>query len=127
MLWDYLLLFNKPILVVHFEFNLIGYDLEDTSRQKAWSDIELPKVSHLLEEKDFENIEQVIENAFNDKQKEENRNKMKELLWQHPGKSGENTFKALLKIRQNLLKESLGEKMHTYEEICALENLIQQG
>ena len=127
VLWDYLLLFNKPILVVHFEFNLIGYDLEDTSRQKAWSDIELPKVSHFLEEKDFENIEQVIENAFNDKQKEESRNKMKELLWQHPGKSGENTFKALLKIRQNLLKESLGEKMHTYEEICALENLIQQG
>ena len=125
VLFDYICLFNKPLLTMEFTFNSIGYDLEDTSyNNNTWKDRALKDISQTIREQDFSNIKSIIDSALNDKSKLQNRLKYKELLWHFQKQGGMQTALKLLSIHKAILEEELGEFVEVHRVINAIESKI---
>lgn len=127
VLFDYLVLFNKPILTMEFHFNIIGYDLEDTNHKTPWVANALQDISTIIAPHDFSNIKSIIDSALKDGIKAQNRAKYKDLLWHYQGRGGERTAIELIKIHKRILEESLGEEISTHRQIVALDKLLQSN
>ena len=125
VLFDYVALFNKPIITMEFHFNIIGYDLEDTAHKTPWVANALKEISVNLS--DFGDIKSIIDSTLKDKIKAQNRAKMKELLWHFEGKGGEKTAIELIKIHKSILEADLGESMALHKQILAIDKLLEGG
>ncbi len=106
VLFDYVALFNKPLITLELEFNPIGYDLEDSTRKKPWLKSQIEAIGKVLKEEDFSQIKTIIDEALNDIQKAKERENLKNLLWQYPNQSGEKTAEALINIQKKVLEEN---------------------
>ncbi|MGX2983430.1 CDP-glycerol glycerophosphotransferase family protein [Helicobacter sp. 23-1045] len=127
VLFDYLALFSKPIITAEFHFNVIGYDLEDTSHKTPWVANALREISTSIAPSDFGNIKDIIDSTLKDKLQAQNRAKYKELLWHYQGCGGERTAIELIKIHKRILEESLGEEIYTHKQILAVDKLLQNA
>ena len=125
VLFDYVVLFNKPIITMEFSFNIIGYDLEDTSQKIPWVQGALKEISTSISEDDFKDIKNIIDLNIKDSLKAQNREAMKENLWKFQGKGGEKTALELIKIHKQILEQSLGDELITHKQILAIDNLLQ--
>ena len=125
VLFDYLALFNKPIITMEFHFNIIGYDLEDTSHKTPWVESALKEISESIAEKDFGNIKRVIDSVLIDSIRASNRAKMKELLWHYEGRGGAQSALKLLEIHKGILENDLGDNLALHRQILAIDNLLQ--
>ena len=125
VLFDYIALFNKPLLTMKFSFNTVGYDLEDTSYlHNTWKDSALKDISQSIESSDFKNIKSIIDSALHDKTKLENRKKYKELLWYFPKQGGMQTALKLLQIHKDILEDELGDNLPVHNAILAISNVL---
>lgn len=124
VLFDYLALFNKPIITMEFHFNIIGYDLEDTSYKTPWVESALKEISESIAERDFCNIKRVIDSTLIDSTKAQNRAKMKELLWHYEGRGGVQSALKLLEIHKGILENDLGDNLALHRQILAIDNLL---
>lgn len=125
VLFDYVALFNKPIITMEFHFNIIGYDLEDTSHKTPWVENALKEISVTLS--DFSNVKSIIDSTLKDKIQAQNRAKMKELLWHFQGKGGKRTAIELIKIHKRILENDLGESLPLHRQILAIDRLLKNG
>lgn len=125
VLFDYVALFNKPIITMEFHFNIIGYDLEDTAHKTPWVKNALKEISY-FKLNDFSNIKSIIDSTLKDSIKAQNRVKMKELLWHFQGSGGERTAIELIKIHKRILEKDLGESIAVHKQILAIDRLLKK-
>ncbi len=88
IVFDYTFLCNKPVMYVNTDMDLRPYDAYDLNKQ-LWQFSVLEKMGIKLEEKDFTNIKEVIQNASDSPELAEQRKIAKETAWMNIGKAGE--------------------------------------
>lgn len=86
VIYDYSLIFNKPLIYADTEFDTLPYDA-DWLDEKIWSLRVLPKIGVRLEEKDFDNLKTVIDGALTSKELEAGRKEVREEAWRYTGES----------------------------------------
>lgn len=86
VIYDYTLIFNKPLIYADTEFDTLPYDA-DWLDEKIWSLRVLPKIGIMLQEKDFDNLKNVINSALNSSALEQGRKEIAEEAWKHTGES----------------------------------------
>ncbi len=101
VVFDYTLVFGRPIIYADVDFDSIVYD-QDWLDEECWPIRMLPKLGTKLEEKDFARIGEVIEEALENKSIEEGIKEVKSLCWADPGESAENAADYLIKKRKEL-------------------------
>ena len=125
VLCDFAMLFDRPVLTIEFPFNIIGYDLEDTSHPEPLFHTYLPQISTVISESDFGNLKSIIDAALCDAPKAQSRAVAKEKLWQHQGQAGKQAAYELLKIHKEILEESLGRQRETLRHIETIDSKLQ--
>ena len=88
IVFHYTFLCNKPVMYVNTDMDLRPYDAYDLNKQ-LWQFSVLEKMGIKLEEKDFANIKEVIQNASDSPELAEQRKIAKETAWMNIGKAGE--------------------------------------
>ncbi len=86
IIFDYSLTFNRPIIYADTQFDPIVYDA-DWLDEELWSLRVLPKLGIKLEEKDFDKIKEVLENAMKSSSLEKGREEVRAMCLSHSGKS----------------------------------------
>lgn len=96
IIFDYSLVFNKPLIYADTNFDTLPYDA-DWLDEPMWALKVLPEIGIKLKEEDFPNIEQIIESALTSKDLQEGRNKIKEICWTNQGFAAEKITDYLVK------------------------------
>lgn len=123
VIFDFICLFNKPVVTMKFRFNRVGYDIEDTN-EDIWVEKALEEISVVID--DVTSIKEVISNELLlDSKLKENRAKMKELLWKFQGIGGEKSANELLKIHKAILENSLGDSFDVYQGLTKLNKILK--
>lgn len=122
VIFDFICLFDKPVVTMKFAFNKVGYDIEDTN-EDIWVEKALREISIIVD--DVGDIKNVISNAILDSTLKANRATMKELLWKFQGLGGEKTANELLKIHKNILENSLCNHLDTYHGLIKLNGMLK--
>lgn len=96
VMFDYTFIFNRPFIYADTSFDKAPYEA-------AWFDDEpwllsvLPKLGNKLEEKDFGNIKQIIDNTIKSDEFKKNIDVLKDEAWAHRGEAAQRTVDYLVK------------------------------
>ena len=90
IVYDYTFLCDKPVMYANSEMDLLPYDIYDTGHE-PWAVTTLQKIGIPIQEKDFENIAEVIKNASDSPELAKLRAHYKAEAWQHIGEAGKLT------------------------------------
>ena len=90
IIFDYTFLRDKPVMYVKAGMNLMPYDAYDLPDhgEKLWQFETLKKIGLELDESQFENIKEVIQNASDSAELAAGRKRAKEEAWLHIGQAG---------------------------------------
>jgi hypothetical protein len=88
IIFDYIFLFNKPVIYANVSFNMEMYDASDLNHL-PWKFEAIKDIGKELKEADLSNIGKIIEEASADSALRASRRNVKETAWQHIGESGE--------------------------------------
>lgn len=86
VVYDYSLIFDKPVFYANATFNTSQYDA-DWLEEEVWSLRTLPKIGYQIKEEDFDNLDTIFDNALNDDTLKTGRNSVKEEAWHNIGNS----------------------------------------
>lgn len=86
IIFDYVFLFNNPLLFVDVNFDKTPYDLDDLPHE-AWQFETLNKIGVQIKEEDFSNIKNIIENSVSSEQLINNRQIAKNEAWMYQNES----------------------------------------
>lgn len=86
IIFDYVFLFNNPLLFVDVNFDKTPYDLDDLPHE-AWQFETLNKIGVQIKEEDFSNIKSIIENSVSSEQLINNRQIAKSEAWMCQGEA----------------------------------------
>lgn len=86
IIFDYVFLFNNPLLFVDVNFDKTPYDLDDLPHE-AWQFETLNKIGVQIKEEDFSNIKSIIENSVSSEQLINNRQIAKNEAWMYQNES----------------------------------------
>ena len=95
IIFDYVFLFNNPLLFVDVNFDKTPYDLDDLPHE-AWQFETLNKIGVQIKEEDFSNIKNIIENSVSSEQLINNRQIAKSEAWMFQGEAAIKTVDFLL-------------------------------
>ncbi|MDD7459784.1 MAG: CDP-glycerol glycerophosphotransferase family protein [Spirochaetales bacterium] len=93
IIYDYTFLCDKPVMYVNGDMDLRMYDAWYVPGQKPWQVNAVKKFGIELNESQFANIKEVIENASDSKELADLRHAAKNEAWEHIGTAGENVYK----------------------------------
>lgn len=97
IIFDYTFLCDKPVMYVNAGMDLRPYDAYDIKDKKLWQYRSLEKFGKELDEKDFDNIKDVIQSISDSNELKEARAKAKSEAWMYEGKAGSNIADFMLK------------------------------
>ncbi|TXJ35626.1 CDP-glycerol glycerophosphotransferase family protein [Brachyspira pilosicoli] len=86
VIFDYLFLFEKPVIIPSFVFDKRGTDAIEID-EEVWTFETLPKISFKLDESNFSNISSIISQTINNNALRDNIIKAKEEAYMYPGES----------------------------------------
>lgn len=89
IIFDYTLVFDKPLIYADTEFDTGPYDA-DWLDEPMWSLRKLPELGIKLDKSQFNNIDEVIKQALSDTKLKENRNKVRAECWTDCGNAAKN-------------------------------------
>lgn len=92
-IFDFICLFEKPVLSVEFAFDKAGYDMADLEGE-MWVSKALQEIGAKLKESDFDNIKDIILSNLSSNRTQE----IKNLLWQYPRNSAFVATKEILSL-----------------------------
>jgi hypothetical protein len=95
IIFDYVFLFNRPVLYHNTGFNMEIYDAGDLDH-KPWKFEALGHFGVTLDESSFDHIGEVITSCLASKLLDDARRQAKNTAWQHIGASGERTADFLM-------------------------------
>lgn len=101
VIYDFSLIFNKPLIYADTEFDTLPYDA-DWLDEKIWSLRVLPKIGIKLEEKDLKNIKEIIDKAIKSKKLAIGRKEIKDECWNFEKESAKRTVDYLIEKKQSL-------------------------
>ena len=104
IIFDYTFIFGKPMIYAESQFDTMQYDA-DWIDEPDWHLRVLPEIGVKLKEEDFPSIGQIIKNTLNSKTLEQNRQRLKDEVWQNKGSSAKSTVDYLIKKRDQISKE----------------------
>lgn len=107
IIYDFLFLCDRPVLYAEADLNLEIYDAWYI-KEKLWQFDVIEKAGIKIDEKDFDNIKTVIENAKDSEELKNARHKAKSEGWQHQGEAGKLAADYMIKTveTQNTEKEA---------------------
>lgn len=123
IIFDYLCLYEKPVLSVEYDFDNSGYDSADIGG--IWEFSILDKIGKRIPSNALEITPKLITQALDDKHENNNIQEVKTLLWNHPHLSGRLSAITLLCIRERILEEKLGNAKEICNEIFELKELLR--
>ena len=101
VIYDFSLILNKPVIYADTDFDTLPYDA-DWLDEKIWSLRVLPKIGTKLEEKDFPDLKNVIENTLKSKELEKGRKEVKEECWCFENESAGKTVDYIIEKSKEL-------------------------
>ena len=104
IIFDYTFLCDKPVMYVNAGMDLRPYDAYDLGDKKLWQYASLEKFGKQLDEKDFANIKEVIQNMSDSKELAAARAQAKAEAWMHEGEAGKNIADFMIQTVQNTSK-----------------------
>ncbi len=96
IVYDYTFLCDKPVMYANSEMDLLPYDIYDTGHE-PWAVTTLQKIGIPIQERDFENIAEVIKNASDSPELAKLRAQYKAQAWQNIGQAGKLTADFMIK------------------------------
>ena len=87
VIFDYAFLFEKPTIIPSFNFDKRGYDAIEL-KEETWTLKTLPKISVSLDENNFSEISNIVNETINNKSLKENILKVKEEAYMYRGEAG---------------------------------------
>ena len=103
IIFDYMFLFERPVFYTGYDFDKRAYDASDVPAN-PWMFTKLEELGIRLEEKEFENIGNIVEKCAADSKLKEKIILAKNTAWMNQGNAGVNCVDALLKIKEKLSK-----------------------
>ena len=103
IIFDYSLIFNKPIIYADTSFDTAPYDA-DWLDEEYWSLRVLPKLGLKLEENSFDDIEALINKALSSSTLKEGREEIRRSCWEYPGESFAKSTEYLIEKEKELTK-----------------------
>jgi len=88
IIFDYAFLFNKPFIYTEYEQNREIYDYSDLDHD-TWKTETLKKIGFELTRDNFKNINSIIKDVIEDKEKIKNIKEVKNIIWQKQGQSAQ--------------------------------------
>ncbi len=110
VLFDFSLVFDKPIIYADTSFDKGPYDacwLEE----EMWTFSILPKIGQQLTKDNFLSIQNVIDSCMNDPKYRAGREQARKETWEHMGQSASRTVDYLMKKYQELTSEASKENV----------------
>ena len=86
VLFDFSLLFNKPIMYANADIELDPFDAW-WIKDRPWTLTVLPRLGKPITEKSMGNLKSMIDECIKDPQFENSRRKVRKDAWQHPGEA----------------------------------------
>lgn len=86
VIFDYAFLFEKPVIIPSFTFDKRGTDAIEID-EEVWTFETIPKISFKLDENNFYNISQIIEDSINNETLKNNILKAKEEAYMYEGQA----------------------------------------
>ncbi|MCE3038238.1 CDP-glycerol glycerophosphotransferase family protein [Helicobacter anatolicus] len=123
IIFDYICLYNKPVLTLDFEFDHSGYDSADIDLM--WEFSIFDHIGGRINKKDFAQIKNLIFEACVEDKYQEALQEVKKSLWTHVGESGEIGAKAILEIRQKILEQRLGKYYEFAQEFLQIQKILE--
>ena len=87
VIFDYAFLFGKPVIIPSFTFDKRGTDAIEL-KDETWTFETLPKISVSLDENNFSEIANIVNEAINNEELKENILKVKEEAYMYRGEAG---------------------------------------
>ncbi len=111
IIFDYTFLRDKPVMYVKAGMNLMPYDAYDLPDhgERLWQFETLKKIGIELNESQFENIKEVIQNASDSAELAAGRKRAKEEAWTNIGQAGKNIADYMIKTVEEQNKETAKE------------------
>lgn len=101
VMFDYVFLFDRPLLYLNAEFDIRPYDAGDLDHL-PWKLRILPSIGVELKVDDFQNIQNIIQDSLESETLSENRKIAKAEAWEFVGESGEQIARFLIEKQQAL-------------------------
>ena len=101
VIFDFSLVFNKPVIYTDPQIDVAPYDAW-WLKTPLWTESALPRLGCQLTEDNMENLQEVIDSCLNDPQYTKGRRSVKEETWAHVGEGAERTVDYLLKKYEEL-------------------------
>ena len=101
IIYDFIFLFNKPVLYINQGIDIRPYDADDLGENainELWQFKTLKEIGIELKEEDFPHLSEIIENVSGSVDLKNARNKAREDAWQYQGEAGKRTVDFLLRI-----------------------------
>ena len=108
VIYDYVILMQKPAFIAEFTFNYDGYDAMDLLPREPWTISAAREVGIPLPAKDIGHLPKLLPNLLREHHISENaewHNKLSRLrnsTYQYPGEAGQRAVDCILKIRDSL-------------------------
>jgi len=101
VIFDYVLVFDKPIIVADTEFDTLPYDA-DWFDEKIWGLRAAEKLGYPLNESEFDNIGDIIESALESSELQNAREEVRNEAWSCIGESAKNVADWLIEKQKTL-------------------------
>jgi len=101
IIFDFVFLFNKPVMYVMQGFDMRlydAYDICENTIEKLWQFKTLSEIGIELKEEEFKNISFVLKNAADSMELQQARIRAKEAAWQYRGESGKRVVDYLISL-----------------------------
>jgi len=102
IIYDYMFLFDRPVMYVLQGFDMRLYDADDLGEDAAenlWQFKVLKEIGIPLKEEDFTSIGDIIKNASDSDELRQARQKAKDTAWQYRGEAGKRIADFILSLR----------------------------
>lgn len=99
VVFDYSLIFDKPILYANTDLDLSPYDASWID-EPIWRKEVLPQLGKELQEDDFARLKDVVDDVISNEQYQKGRDYVRETAWQHKGDAARNVVDYLVKLRE---------------------------
>ena len=103
VVFDYSLIFDKPVIYTNTMLDLSPYDAAWTD-EEIWRRQVLPKLGVELKESDFEHLKDVINHVIGDEKYQQGRDYVRDTAWEYKGKAAEKAVDYLCGLRETLTK-----------------------
>lgn len=101
IIWDYTFLCDKPVMYANAEMDLGPYDAYDMNHE-IWQFETVKKIGIKIEEKDFPNIKDIIQNASDSPELKDARHKAKDEAWMYINEAGKRTTDFMIETMKTI-------------------------